>query len=464
MLVEVVIKFNVSKNFQNNYNCSSPPSHPYGVRGGIKLNRKLKLAGTRVYGPNGHTKIGLRYYSSNRPELTSNIFLILELINKNVSFDILFVKSKKVKLGEAVIFNFIVEAQACAPRMHPRRDSMQALPKGPKGAACEGNFDLDLLNELKDFFKDCGKIEIRKNTARYIVKDLKSINEKVIPLLDKLNLQDNLFYENWKRGIDLVNCNKSYTIEILNELKQIKLLIKGIQINNGLSVVPYGSNLGSTVGYSKFSNLERSLIKIPVDLRSVFIGIILSDAAIQKSNVGGDARLQFKQKYSQSEYLYSVFFELSHYCSQSPSVYTTIVHKKKHYALSFTTRSLPCITELYDIFYPEGKKIIPNNIYELLTWRALVHWIEGDGTYSSGITIQTQSFTIQEIVLLMNVLIIKFRLDCSIHVQGSYSVLYIKSKSIKQNLHHMLPYIHPSMLYKFKGPQFKVKNKYTTIN
>ena len=63
----------------------------------------------------------------------------------------------------------------------------------------------------------------------------------------------------------------------------------------------------------------------------------------------------------------------------------------------------------------------------------------------------------------MNVLIIKFRLDCSIHVQGSYSVLYIKSKSIKQNLHHMLPYIHPSMLYKFKGPQFKVKKKYTTI-
>ena len=143
MLVEVVIKFNVSKNFQNNYNCSSPPSHPYGVRGGIKLNRKLKLAGTRVYGPNGHTKIGLRYYSSNRPELTSNIFLILELINKNVSSDILFVKSKKVKLGEAVIFNFIVEAQTR-----------------------EGNFDVGLLNELKDFFKDCGKIEIRKNTAR----------------------------------------------------------------------------------------------------------------------------------------------------------------------------------------------------------------------------------------------------------------------------------------------------------
>jgi hypothetical protein len=202
LLVEIVLKFHAflrprsktkgldrgAKNFKNN------------LKNSIKLNRKFKLSGDRVaggsYGPNGHTKIGLRYYSSKGPELTSNISLISELINKNGSFDILFVKSNKVKLGEAVIFNFIVEAQACAQRMHPRRDSMQALPKGPKGAACEGNFDLDLLNELKDFFKDCGKIEIRKNTARYIVKDLKSINEKVIPLLDKCNLQNNLFYEN----------------------------------------------------------------------------------------------------------------------------------------------------------------------------------------------------------------------------------------------------------------------------
>ena len=130
MLVEVILKFRRAKNLKNNYNNS------------IKLNRKLKLPGTRVYGPKSHTKIGLRYYSSNRPELTSNISLILELINKNGSFDILFVKSKKVKLGEAVIFNFIVEAQTR-----------------------ESNFDIGLLNELKDFFKDCGKIEIRKNTA-----------------------------------------------------------------------------------------------------------------------------------------------------------------------------------------------------------------------------------------------------------------------------------------------------------
>lgn len=116
----------------------------------------------------------------------------------------------------------------------------------------------------------------------------------------------------WKKAINLVNKNKTYTIEMLNELKSIKLLLQGIKVSSVLSLVRYGTNLTSTVGSPKFSKLERSLIKIPVDLRSVFIGILLSDASIQKSNLGGDARLQFKQMYAQLEYLYSVFFDLCH--------------------------------------------------------------------------------------------------------------------------------------------------------
>ena len=60
----------------------------------------------------------------------------------------------------------------------------------------------------------------------------------------------------------------------------------------------------------------------------------------------------------------------------------------------------------------------------------------------------------------MNVLIIKFGLECNIHKQDKYYVVYIKSKSIKRNLHKILPYIHPSMIYKFKGPQYKLKTKY----
>lgn len=157
------------------------------------------------------------------------------------------------------------------------------------------------------------------------------------------------------------------TPEGLNEIKKIKLLMNNVEILKEFSLVLYGSNLSSTVGTPRYTYFERALIKIPYSKMSVFIGIILSDATIQKKNKGGDARLQFKQKYSQFEYFYSVFFQLSHYCSQGPYVTKTILHKKIHYGLGFTTRSLSCITELYNLFYLNGKKIIPQNLFLLLT-------------------------------------------------------------------------------------------------
>jgi LAGLIDADG DNA endonuclease family len=132
------------------------------------------------------------------------------------------------------------------------------------------------------------------------------------------------------------------------------------------ALVLYGSNLVSTVGSSRFTALERKLIKIPNNILFVFIGIILSDANISKSNKA-DARLQFKQTIKNIHYFYFVFFKLNHYCSKAPYTTKTILHKKEHIELGFTTRTLPCITELYNMFYINNKKIVPSNLYNLLT-------------------------------------------------------------------------------------------------
>lgn len=157
------------------------------------------------------------------------------------------------------------------------------------------------------------------------------------------------------------------TIEGLNEIKNIKLLMHNRISSPETCLVLYGSNLSSTVGSPRYTYNERALVKIPINKRSIFVGIILSDATLQRLNKGGGARLQFKQKYGQFEYLYLVFFQLSHYCSRGPSVTKAILHNKVHYGLSFTTRSLNCITELYELFYINEKKIVPKNLYELLT-------------------------------------------------------------------------------------------------
>lgn len=80
-----------------------------------------------------------------------------------------------------------------------------------------------------------------------------------------------------------------------------------------------------------------------------------------------------------------------------------------------------------------------------------------DGSYNTGITLHTQCYTIQQLVLIINILIIKFRLDCSIHKNRNTHVIYIKRKSIKRNINNIIPHMHNSMLYKIYGG---IKPKY----
>jgi LAGLIDADG DNA endonuclease family len=75
-----------------------------------------------------------------------------------------------------------------------------------------------------------------------------------------------------------------------------------------------------------------------------------------------------------------VFSILSHYCSSGPNLVSGIRAGKRNYGLQFFTRALPCFTEIYSLFYPNGVKIVPENIYELLTPPALAHIIMGDGS------------------------------------------------------------------------------------
>jgi len=79
---------------------------------------------------------------------------------------------------------------------------------------------------------------------------------------------------------------------------------------------------------------------------------------------------------------------------------------------------MPCLTKLRELFYPNGIKIVPHNIFELLTPIALAHLIMGDGSVSRhGLIICTNSYSVQDVVRLMNVLMIRYRLECTIHLK-----------------------------------------------
>jgi hypothetical protein len=99
----------------------------------------------------------------------------------------------------------------------------------------------------------------------------------------------------------------------------------------------------------------------------------------------------------------------------------------------FNTYSLPCFNELYELFHVDGKKVIPLNIGELLTPLGLCYWICDDGSFcktNRAIIISTNSFSLEEVNSLINVLKTKYNLECTINKQGLAFRIRISSKSI----------------------------------
>jgi hypothetical protein len=179
----------------------------------------------------------------------------------------------------------------------------------------------------------------------------------------------------------------------------------------------------------------------------IFLIIFIRWLEIQKS----EARFGFKQSIDKFEYFYFVFSILSHYCSSYPYLVKTKFKGSTFFGVSMVTRTLPCFTNLYDLFYKKKTKVVPSNLFDILTYEGLAHWICGDGTFvrGGGMRLQTQSFTVQECVFIINVLIIKFNLKCSLHVQRNQPIIYISAKSMRELYPFISPYIVPSMRYKF---------------
>lgn len=184
--------------------------------------------------------------------------------------------------------------------------------------------------------------------------------------------------------------------------------------------------------------------------KSVIVGLLLSDGWLSRASATNkNCRLGFAQSGAHSKYFWFVFFSLAHYCSSYPIVRDRTRLGKQNISLQFFTRSLTCITELYFLFYPKGVKIVPEDIYNMLTPVALAHMIMGDGgVQRHGLQLCTDSFTISDVVRLINVLILRYTLDCTLQMDRQYPRIYIKQVSIPLLRSIVISHMHPSMYYK----------------
>lgn len=209
--------------------------------------------------------------------------------------------------------------------------------------------------------------------------------------------------------------------------------------------------LQNTLGLPRYTKYLRDITYLNTPSLDILIGILLGDAFFKKGK-NNNLRIGFKQSIINFPFLWTVFMDLSHYCSSLPRVeFTKLSNGKLYKAVILETRSYPILHQLYNIFIINGKKGIRPELFYYLSPRSLAYWIMSDGLSNQyGLTLCTDSFTVAEIVILINILKIKFNLDCNIHYYNKYPRIYIKANSMEQLRLIVNPYIIPFSRYKLE--------------
>jgi hypothetical protein len=225
-------------------------------------------------------------------------------------------------------------------------------------------------------------------------------------------------------------------------------------VNSSSHINPYNS-IGAGLFVRSYSslltNVQKNSYSVSPDLHEIIIGLSLGDLYIRKPS--RNALLMFEQGLIHEAYILHLYDLFKDYCSLGPknSQRKPDFRTGKIYSrVTFYTYSLPCFNYYHELFYVNGVKRIPLNIGELLTARSLAYWLMDDSyKHSSGLSMCTESYSEQEVLLLVSVLKEKFNIDCNPMKRNSNKFrIYIKSKSLNELRKLVSPYFIPSMMYK----------------
>jgi hypothetical protein len=219
-----------------------------------------------------------------------------------------------------------------------------------------------------------------------------------------------------------------------------------------------------------------------IDIISVFIGLLLGSGNMTKKS-GEGARMSVKQRIKDKEYLLSLYNFIYNrgYCSslhnsksshfverESVDVvlriegYTRCLKANNKTYYEFNTYTFRSLIWLHKLFYKNGKKVIPANIKELITPLALTIWISEAGCWTgSGIKIFCNSFNLEEVKLLKEVLTINFELEgiiqkdklceCDpLHELHDRALVGKKIKTYSQRKDRYSIYINKSYIFKIR--------------
>jgi len=198
--------------------------------------------------------------------------------------------------------------------------------------------------------------------------------------------------------------------------------------------------------------------KVPEKIQDILIGCLLGDCGGEMGKGAKNPCFAFKQSVKHINYLYFLYFIFLHWGYVQPYVVPVIRTTSDSHGtvlgyVRFRTIATINLLKYYNMFYKyiNGKrvKVVPSNIKYYLTPRALAYWIMDDGSKAkgSGILLHTNSYTYEEVLLLISILKQKFNIDSNPRKKYDRFLIYIEVESVPIVVKLVKVYMHPFFYY-----------------
>lgn len=190
----------------------------------------------------------------------------------------------------------------------------------------------------------------------------------------------------------------------------------------------------------------------------ILIGSLLGDGCLRIMGKCKFPAFSVSHGEDQKNYLFWKYEKLKRWISTAPWREERIYHRdrsRKTVSWRFQTLSNSVFSGLYANFYKEGRKIIPENITELISSPlSLAVWIMDDGNRNyNAVFLNTQSFSFDEQKRLSSILheIYGFHVTINRHSKSNGKELYrirISTESTKKLKTVVKNYLLPQFYYK----------------
>jgi hypothetical protein len=261
-----------------------------------------------------------------------------------------------------------------------------------------------------------------------------------------------------------------YNYFIVNDYSLLENYYSQILLTNIAPILPIKFFRDEKGRFTSKTDKTEIIVPLPSEVLNPLVGNLLGDGHLRFNKKGPNGQPKpntnawYAMTLKNQEYIMHLWSNIYYpICTKTlpfpwPSPKSGLPARQYY----FHSRALPQISSLHKLWYVWSDelnkfiKIVPLNIGELLTPIGLAHWIMDDGYKNGrGLVLCTDSFTLSEVNLLIDVLKLNFGLDAKIYNRRQKDKplcwrIAIKgdSDNVKKLTEIVLPYFVPSMYYK----------------